>query len=59
MTRVDAEEIDDASDDLHDTDLNRGHFRKMSSRVSGQIEPETIDSMSRLTKFWQLFLKRE
>ena len=36
VTRVDADEIDDANDDLHDEDLKRGHFRKMSSRVSGR-----------------------
>jgi hypothetical protein len=55
---VDAGEIGDDKDDLNDTDPNRCHFGKMSSTVSGQIAPGTIDSTSRLTKFWQLFLKR-
>ena len=59
MSRVQAEETDDANEDLNDVDLGRRNLRKMSSIVLGQIEPEAIVSMSRLTKFWQLFVKKE
>jgi hypothetical protein len=59
VSRVEAQEADDASDDLNDEDLARRNLRKMSSIVLGQIEPEAIVSMSRLTKFWQLFVKKE